>query len=58
MGRPVRHRSAATAARNSAEPLGLLAATESGNLVRHSGFAATLRLAVPGVVVRRRVRRG
>jgi hypothetical protein len=47
-----------TASRTPAEPLDLLAAAGSAQVVRYSGFAAALMLVVLVAVIRRRARRG
>jgi hypothetical protein len=47
-----------TASRTPAEPLDLLAAAGSAQVVRYGGFAAALMLVVLVAVVRRRARRG
>ncbi|MFI7189655.1 SRPBCC family protein [Nocardia nova] len=53
-----RQRSVAAAPRTPAEPLDLLAAAGSGNLVRYGGFAAALLIVVLVAALRRRARQG
>ncbi|WP_063000463.1 SRPBCC family protein [Nocardia mikamii] len=52
------HPQRATASRTPAEPLDLLAAAGSAQVLRYSGFAAALMLVVLVAVIRRRARRG